>query len=117
MVRVFTSLMWLCVALVFSFDAVAQPCDVRDDLFASAEIVTMEDMPCHEGMNVANDNTHDEMPMQPDTCCCAALLTHVSTFAHADAGGPLPVVLAWADPLPESADSVSFEYEPPPPRA
>ncbi len=113
----FTSLMWLCVAVVFSFDAVAQPCDVRDNLLSQAEIVSMEDMPCHEGMDMAMDDTNGDMPMQADTCCCAALLTNVSNFAYADVAGPLPVVLAWADPLPENADSVSFEYEPPPPRA
>lgn len=117
MVRTFTSLMWLCVAVAFSFDAVAQPCDVRDDLLSQTEIVMVEDMPCHDGMDMMMDDDSGDMPMQSDTCCCAALLTNVTVLDGAILARPLPIALAWADPLPENADSISFEYEPPPPRA
>lgn len=117
MMRVLTTLLWLCVALVFSFDAVAQPCDVRDELMSHHEAPMAEAMPCHAGMEMPADQMDEEVPQQGESCCCAALLPHSATLNHADLSTPLSAVLVWAEPLPEHADSISFEYEPPPPRA
>ena len=47
----------------------------------------------------------------------AALLENLSRFDAADLKHPFPGVLAWATPLPDTAMSIAFEYEPPPPRA
>ena len=115
MFRVLTSLLWVVLVMALGFDATAQPCDMRTE--AQPEAVQMSDMPCHDGMMMA-DAGSPEMPEHPgDACCCPALLTNAVTLDAADLKQPLPGLAVWTMPLPDNANSLSFEYEPPPPRA
>ncbi len=116
--RLVTPFLWLFVTLVLTFDAVGQPCDLRAELVADSHHVSGEDMPCHDMMMTADMTEHNETPQyHKESCCCAALPTTVISFYPADFKQPLPGVLAWDAPLNDRADSLPFEYEPPPPRA
>lgn len=118
MFRMLTSMLWVFVMLVFGFDAVAQPCDLRLELQSQSAQTVMADMPCHQGMAMNQDTQPSQSPEhQSDTCCCAALLTNIVALDQASLDQPAPGISAWAVPLPDTANSVSFEYEPPPPRA
>lgn len=118
MIRVLTSALWVFVTIAFGFDAVAQPCDLRAELQMSHADVSTEQMPCHEGMTMGADTETPDAPVhQKETCCCAALLTNAVTVNAVDLDQPLPSVQTWADPFPDSATSIAFEFEPPPPRA
>lgn len=113
-----TSLLWVLISLAFAFDAVAEPCSVRANLMTEMQHVSAEEMPCHEMMpavDMAED--HDQSQHHTDTCCCAALLTTIASPDYADLKQPLPGILAWTVPLNDRAQSLPFEYEPPPPRA
>ncbi|MEL6693654.1 MAG: hypothetical protein AAFQ12_11575 [Pseudomonadota bacterium] len=112
-----SSLLWLFVTLAFAFDAVGEPCELRADDSAKAHHVAADEMPCHD-MMIAEKETHHEAPdHNVDTCCCAALLTTVIGFERSELKQPLPGILAWIAPLNDRAESLPFEYEPPPPRA
>jgi len=116
--RVISSLLWLFVTLAFAFDAVGEPCELRADYSAKAHHVAADEMPCHDMMMTSEKETHHEAPdHHADTCCCAALLTTVIGFERSELKQPLPGILAWTAPLNDRAESLQFEYEPPPPRA
>lgn len=116
MLRFLTPVLWVFVTLVFGLDAVAQPCDLR--MQAETEQTSMSDMPCHDGMMMRSEMEMPDAPEhQKETCCCAALLTNALTFDSASIDKPWFGIMAWATPLPDTAHSVSIEYEPPPPRA
>ena len=116
--RVISSLLWLFVTLAFAFDAVADPCELRADALVPAHHVSAGEMPCHDMKMTAEKETHREAPQHhADTCCCAALLTTVIGIERSELKQPLPGILAWSAPLNDRAESLPFEYEPPPPRA
>ncbi len=118
MLRVLTSALWIFVTIAFGFDAVAQPCDVRAEIQASQTTVSTEQMPCHDSMVMDAEPDQPDAPFHKnDTCCCAALLTNAVAVNAVSLDEPLPTTQAWADPFPENASSIPFEYEPPPPRA
>lgn len=118
MLRVLTSALWIFVTIAFGFDAVAQPCDVRAELQELHANASTEQMPCHEGMAMDAEPDQPDAPAhQKDTCCCAALLTNAVTVNAVDLDEPLPTIQTWADPFPDNATSIAFEFEPPPPRA
>lgn len=118
MLRAITSILWVFVTLAFGFEAVAQPCDLRMQMQAKTALTTMSDMPCHDGMMMASETAPQDAPEhQKETCCCAALLTNAVTFERVKLQQPSPGISVWAVPLPDSANSISIEYEPPPPRA
>lgn len=116
--RALTSFLWIFVILAFGFDAVAQPCELSAQSASEAAHEMTDAMPCHEGMIMtpstepSEHQTHDL-----DTCCCAAMLTNVVAVEAVDLTQPLPGITLWASPIPDNADSIEFEYEPPPPRA
>lgn len=116
--RVLTSALWIFVTIAFGFDAVAQPCDLRAQLLASPAHEATEQMPCHDNMAMDVDTETPDAPVhQKDSCCCAALLTNIVTVNAVDLDQPLPSAATRADPFPDSATSIAFEFEPPPPRA
>ena len=118
--RFIASALWVFVTLAFAFDAVAEPCDLR--LKFETEQTATSEMPCHDdmGMGIVVSSESDS-PHAPehheDTCCCAALLTNAVAIGRMEMQQPIPGLSVWASPLPETARSVTFEYEPPPPRA
>ena len=116
--RWLASFLWVFVIFAFGFDAIAQPCELR--IQASSEIHQdmSETMPCLDGMMMAESSepTQNE-PHHTDTCCCVALLTNVVAVDGIDLTQPLPGITVWTNPLPQIANSVEYEYEPPPPRA
>lgn len=119
MLRAFTSVLWLIAALALGFEAVAQPCDVRAEIAANPAHETVNDMPCHDGMamEASHQTQGHEMPShEGQTCCCAALLGNGVTTDAPDLDQPVPGLTLWAMPLPDSANSILLEYEPPPPR-
>ena len=104
--------------LAFGFDAVAQPCELQAQASTEMHHDMSDAMPCHDSMMLAEDKMPtDGQDHQADTCCCAAMLTNVVAVHGVDLTQPLPGITVWASPLPDSANSVEFEYEPPPPRA
>lgn len=116
--RLVTSLLWLLVMLAFGFDAVAQPCDLRANMEASAQHEMMADMPCHDGMMQAETQPDEHAPEhRTDACCCAALLTNLVNVDPVNLKQPLTVILAWTTPLNDRANSVPLKHDPPPPRA
>ncbi|MEL6861673.1 MAG: hypothetical protein AAGL11_07535 [Pseudomonadota bacterium] len=116
--RFLASFLWVFVLFAFGFDALAQPCELRAQAASETHHQMTEAMPCHEHMIMAETSQPTENePHQADTCCCAALLTNVVAVDGVDLSQPLPGLTVWASPLPQSANSVEFEYEPPPPRA
>lgn len=118
MLRVLTSALWILVTAAFGFDAVAQPCEIRMALETPTEQAEMTGMPCHDDMAHTPIDTPDEQPAQSDdACCCVALLTNVLTVNPIDLAEPWPGVTQWAGLLPDTARTLSLEYEPPPPRA
>ena len=117
MLRAFTSVLWLIAALALGFESVAQPCEIAAKMDMSASHEMHAEMPCHNDMAPAHD-TSDEMPEhQSHACCCAALLGNGVETAAPELNQPLPELLIWATPMPDSARSILLEYEPPPPRA
>lgn len=117
--RVLTSVLWIVVTVAFGFDAVAQPCDLRPAMQTVSAYAEMTEMPCHDAMmaNADVDQPSDAPMHMQDDCCCAALLTQALRVDGSGLEQPVPSVLVWADPLPDNARSIMFEYEPPPPRA
>ncbi|MDJ0920995.1 MAG: hypothetical protein QNI84_07690 [Henriciella sp.] len=116
MLRFLTPFLWVFVTLVFSLDAVAQPCDLR--MQVKSEQTPVSGMPCHDGMMNGETPKNNEAPEHhKDACCCAALLKNVINFEGADLKQPHPGIVIWASPINDSADSIPFEYDPPPPRA
>lgn len=116
--RLLTSFIWVFVTLAFGLDAVAQPCDLRADVRSEMHTMSAAEMPCHDAMEQAEPADpagHSEH--QQDICCCAALLTNIVVLSAVDLDQPLPGMTSWATPLPDNANSIPFEYEPPPPRA
>ncbi len=122
MLRALTSMLWIIAALALGFEAVAQPCEWRAETLSASQSDAMADMPCHDNMMVM---TSADMPM-PDhempsdnmqACCCAALLGNGMTTSAPDLTQPVPGLTLWAMPLPDTANSILLEYEPPPPRA
>ena len=119
MLRAFTSVLWLIAALALGFEAVAQPCDVRAEIAANPAHEMVSDMPCHDdmAMEASHKTQGHEMPShEGQTCCCAALLGNGVTTDAPDLDQPVPGLTLWAMPLPDSANSILLEYEPPPPR-
>ena len=116
--RVLTSTLWVLVIFAFGFDAVAQPCELRAQTIPDAQHEMTDAMPCHEGMMMtAPSDPMEHQDHDADTCCCVALLTNVVVMTGVDLSQPLPGMTLWAAPNPDNANSVEFEYEPPPPRA
>lgn len=120
MLRALTSMLWLIAALALGFEAVAQPCDLRAELTAPAHEM-MADMPCHDGMMMAEPAAempgHDMPSHDNPACCCAALLGNGVTTDAPRLSQPVPGLTLWATPLPDNANSILLDYEPPPPRA
>ncbi len=116
MLRFMTAILWVFVTLAFGFDVVAEPCNLRIQV-GTAQTAT-SDMPCHEGMMMSSEVEMPDAPEhQSESCCCAALLTNAFMFERVRLERPAPGISTWATPLPETANSISIEYEPPPPRA
>lgn len=121
MLRAFTSVLWLIAALALGFEAVAQPCDLIAAQHASETHEMMAEMPCHDGIM---SPAHEQMPDQElpnehpsEACCCAALLGNAVTADAPSLHQPVPELSQWATPLPDTANSILLEYDPPPPRA
>lgn len=118
MLRALTSFVWVIAALSLGFEAVAQPCEIASELKASTHHEMSSEMPCHDDMASMAHHAPDERPEhQSHACCCAALLGNGVETAAPELKQPLPELLMWATPMPDSARSVLLEYEPPPPRA
>ncbi len=125
MLRAMTSVLWIIAALALGFEAVAQPCELRAEMTEPSAHVAMADMPCHDGMEMAQDTPtmpghHDQQNDQNherQACCCAALLGNGVAANAPDLSQPIPWLTLWATPLPDTAKSILLEYEPPPPRA
>lgn len=121
MLRAMTSMLWIIAALALGFEAVAQPCELRAEITEPAAHVAMADMPCHDGMVMAQDTPsmpdHHDQKHDRQACCCAALLGNGVTANAPDLSQPIPGLILWATPLPDTAQSILLEYEPPPPRA
>lgn len=125
MLRAFTSVLWLIAALALGFEAVAQPCDLRVQISTTQTHEMMADMPCHDGMMMREKTDaatsdapdHDRPSHDNPACCCAALLGNGVTTDAPRLSQPLPSLMLWAMPLPDNANSILLEYEPPPPRA
>lgn len=117
MLRAVTSCLWLIAALALGFEAVAQPCDLKMDFEPQAAHEMMSDMPCHDHMMMVADT--EDAPQHHDTqsCCCAALLGNGVTTDAPTLNQPIPGLTLWAIPMPDTANSILLEYEPPPPRA
>lgn len=119
MLRALTSMLWLIAALALGFEAVAQPCDLRAELATQPAHEMVSDMPCHDGMAMAANPQPSEHQMpshEGQTCCCAALLGNGVTADAPDLEQPVPGLTLWSIPLPDTANSILLEYEPPPPR-
>nr|WP_070960595.1 hypothetical protein [Hyphomonas sp. Mor2] len=125
MLRAITSVLWFIAALALGFEAVAQPCDLRAEMTAGPAHEMMADMPCHDGMMMPEmtDTAEHHAPGQDmprhdsPACCCAALLGNGVTSDPVSLSQPVPGLTLWAMPLPDTANSILLEYEPPPPRA
>ncbi len=117
MLRALTSGLWLIAALALGFEAVAQPCDLRADLETPAAHEMMADMPCHDMMMATEPHKDAPSHHETQTCCCAALLGNGVTTDAPELSQPLPGLTLWAIPMPDTANSILLEYEPPPPRA
>ena len=125
MLRAFTSVLWLIAALALGFEAVAQPCDLRAQITTTQTHEMMADMPCHDGMMMPEKTDaatsdapdHDRPSHDNPACCCAALLGNGVTADAPHLSQPVPGLTLWAMPLPDNANSILLEYEPPPPRA
>lgn len=122
MLRALTSALWLIAALALGFEAVAQPCDLRAEMTAAPTHEMMAEMPCHDGMKMPEMATqdapdHNRPSHDNPACCCAALLGNGVTAEAPHLSQPVPGLTLWAMPLPDSANSILIEYEPPPPRA
>jgi len=118
MLRALTSALWLIAALALGFEAVAQPCEMNT---ATPHDIT-SDMPCHDDMMVMTEAEapmpqHDMPSHESPICCCAALLGNGVTADAPEMSQPVPGLTLWAMPMPDSANSILLEYEPPPPRA
>ncbi|MEP1144962.1 MAG: hypothetical protein ABJH52_14680 [Henriciella sp.] len=78
----------------------------------------MSEMPCHDGMTMGSETELPKVPEhQKETCCCAGLLTNAVTLDGVSFDRPPVGITVWAAALPDNANSISIEYEPPPPRA
>ena len=121
MIRALTSCLWIIAALALGFEAVAQPCDLRMQMEQETAHEMHADMPCHDGMAVQADHSEPTPNHAPDherqACCCAALLGNAMTVSAPELGQPAFGVTLWAIPMPDNANSILLEYEPPPPRA
>ena len=117
MLRAMTSLLWIIAALALGFEAVAEPCDMRAEMEAPSHHELMADMPCHDMMMNAPSPSDEAPDHTSQACCCAALLGNGVTADAPELNQPVPGLTLWAMPLPDSATSILFEYEPPPPRA
>ena len=121
MLRAFTSVLWLIAAFALGFEAMAQPCELRADLMTSTQS-EMSEMPCHDGMMVMAQTDapmpdHDMPSHDAPACCCAALLGNGVNADAPHLSQPVPGLTLWATPMPDTANSILLEYEPPPPRA
>ena len=117
MLRTLTSVFWLIAALSLGFEAVAQPCEILSQLETSAHHEMQDEMPCHDDMASMHHAPDDVPEHQNQACCCAALLGKGVETAAPELKQPLPELLIWATPMPDTALSVLLEYVPPPPRA
>ncbi|MEM7327184.1 MAG: hypothetical protein AAF437_00515 [Pseudomonadota bacterium] len=117
MLRAFTSLLWIIAALALGFEAVAQPCDMSPERPMPTTHEMMSDMPCHDHKLPAQGT--DETPPHHDTqsCCCTALLGNGVTTDAPTLSQPIPGMTLWAIPMPDAANSILLEHDPPPPRA
>jgi hypothetical protein len=117
MIRAFTSILWIIASLALGFEAMAQPCDMRAQMQASAEHHVMADMPCDDHMMMPISDEEDAPDHQKMACCCAALLGNGVMEHPVHITQPIPGITMWAAPLPVIALSHLPEFEPPPPRA
>lgn len=118
MSRILVCLLSIVAMSVFAFDAVAQPCAARMEMTAAPMDMTMAEMPCHDGMVMPGAADQPEAPDHDNAaCCCTPVLVTVAALGAVTLSQPAPGIASWADPLPDFASSVSFEKEPPPPRA
>ena len=116
MVRLLTSCLWLVAALALGFESVAQPCDLQAELQTEHAHEMMSDMPCHDDMMMERDGGEHAPDHDSSTCCCAALLGNGVTAKSLEIEQPVPALTAWTTPLPDSANSILLEHDPPPPR-
>lgn len=117
MLRALTSLLWLIAALALGFESVAQPCELAAELSSQPHAMMSSEMPCHDDM-AAMQHDPEELPEhRQQACCCAALLGNGVTTSTTELSQPIPVMTDWAAPLPDFAQSIFLEFEPPPPRA
>ena len=117
MLRALTSFFWLIAALALGFESVAQPCELAAEMQAPSHTMMSSEMPCHDDM-AAMHHSPEELPEHNShACCCAALLGNGVTTSAPELSQPIPVLTDWAAPLPDFAQSIFLEFEPPPPRA
>lgn len=117
MVRALTSCLWIIAALALGFESVAQPCEMTPAAHVQSQPMMASEMPCHDDMADMHHSPDDEMPQHTSqTCCCAALLGNLVSPATPQLTQPVPVLTNWASPLPDFANSIFLEFEPPPPR-
>ncbi|MEL7108059.1 MAG: hypothetical protein AAGJ68_02380 [Pseudomonadota bacterium] len=117
MIRLLTSCLWLIAALALGFESVAQPCDLQAEMQTEHAHDQMSDMPCHDGMMMDHGHEQQMPEHESSTCCCAALLGNGMTPLAPELQQPVPSLMAWITPLPDSANSILPEHDPPPPRA
>ena len=117
MLRAITSFLWLIAALSLGFEAVAQPCETASKKDISAHHEMHGEMPCHDEMGPMHHALDETPEHQSNACCCAALLGNGVETDATELNQPLPELLIWETPMPDSAMSIPLEHEPPPPRA
>ncbi|MEL6857363.1 MAG: hypothetical protein AAFO74_03185 [Pseudomonadota bacterium] len=117
MIRALTSCLWFFAALALGFEAAAQPCDILVEMEHETAHDLAADMPCHDNMATMPHDPDPAPEHDRQTCCCAALLGNGMTSAAPELGQPKPGLTLWATPMPDNANSVFLDYEPPPPRA
>lgn len=115
--RALTSLLWLISALALGFEAVAEPCELAAELRSPSQAMMSSEMPCHDDMAAMHHGPEELPEHNEQACCCAALLGNGVTTSAPELSQPIPVLTNWTAPLPDIAQSVFLEFEPPPPRA
>lgn len=117
MLRALTSFFWLIAALALGFESVAQPCELAAERHAPSQTMITSEMPCHDDMAAMQHSPEEAPKHHQQTCCCAALLGNGVTTTAPELSQPIPVLTDWTAPLPDFAQSIFLEFEPPPPRA
>ncbi|MCR9268740.1 MAG: hypothetical protein NXH72_02005 [Hyphomonadaceae bacterium] len=117
MLRAITSCLWLIAALALGFEAAAQPCALVSEMTTEMQHAADSEMPCHDDMMKMHHTPENAPDHDTQACCCAALLGNGVTAQAPLLTQPVPGLILWAAPMPDSAASILLEFEPPPPRA